>query len=127
MTERKAEKTEKKLLACAKAEFLENGFVGANIRTIAQTAGMTTGAIYRYFSDKNALFEAIVGPTAGEIKHYFVELTNHQMSMLEQKEQAAEFTAMEEGMREIVDFIYDRFDVFDLLINHYRVHPTKSG
>ncbi|ANY69894.1 hypothetical protein BBD42_27875 [Paenibacillus sp. BIHB 4019] len=117
MSESKAAKTEKKLLACAKAEFLENGFAGANMRAIAQTAGMTTGAIYRYFADKNALFEAIVGPTANEIKHYFIELTNDQMTMLELKKQAAEFTDMEEGMRGVFDFIYERFDVFDLLIN----------
>jgi hypothetical protein len=34
-------------------------------RGIAAAAGVTTGAIYTYFKDKNALFEAIVDPVCG--------------------------------------------------------------
>jgi AcrR family transcriptional regulator len=117
MTERKAEKTEKKLLAYAKTEFIENGFAGANMRTIAQKAGMTTGAIYRYFSDKNALFAALVGPTADEIKQHFEELAHFQLTMLEQNHKIEEFAKSSDGLLQVVDFIYSRFEVFDLLIN----------
>ncbi|MCM3171411.1 TetR/AcrR family transcriptional regulator [Paenibacillus sp. MER 99-2] len=109
--------TEQKLLSCAKSEFLEKGFLGASMRSIAQKASMTTGAIYRYFPDKNALFEALVKPTADEISAYFEEISSYQLQLLEYNETVLEYESMQKGMLQIVDFIYDRFDIFDLLIN----------
>ena len=52
--------TKKKLLESAKKEFLEKGYMGASLRTIAANAGVTTGAMYRHFKDKDALFCALV-------------------------------------------------------------------
>ena len=52
--------TKKKLLESAKKEFLEKGFMNASLRTIAANAGVTTGAMYRHFKDKNAFFCALV-------------------------------------------------------------------
>ena len=51
-----------KILACAKAEFLEKGFGEASLRTIASKAGTTTGSIYSRFGGKEGLFGAIVEP-----------------------------------------------------------------
>ena len=59
MSESAAE-TKKKLLESAKKEFLEKGFNGASLRSIAANAGVTTGAMYRHFKDKNAFFCALV-------------------------------------------------------------------
>lgn len=36
---------------------------------------MTTGAIYTYFKDKNALFEAIVTPVCERVKSMFTNLS----------------------------------------------------
>ena len=44
----------------AKAEFLEKGFPKASLRTIVKEAGVTTGALYGYYSSKEALFDALV-------------------------------------------------------------------
>ena len=52
--------TKKKILDSAMAEFLEKGFMNASLRTIAANAGLTTGAMYRHFKDKDALFCALV-------------------------------------------------------------------
>ena len=52
--------TKKKILDSAMAEFLEKGFMNASLRTIASNAGLTTGAMYRHFKDKDALFCALV-------------------------------------------------------------------
>lgn len=49
-----------KLIACAKKEFLEKGFVKASLRSISAAAGMTTGAVYFFCKDKNGLFGAVV-------------------------------------------------------------------
>ena len=52
--------TKQKILESAKKEFLEKGFSAASLRTIASNAGLTTGAMYRHFKDKDALFCALV-------------------------------------------------------------------
>ena len=55
-----ATETKKKLLESAKKEFLEKGFMGASLRTIAANAGVTTGAMYRHFKDKDDFFCTLV-------------------------------------------------------------------
>ena len=39
-------------------EFVDRGFSGANMRGIAQRAGVSVGVIYKYFSDKDSFFRA---------------------------------------------------------------------
>ena len=49
-----------KLIICAKKEFMEKGFKKASLRAISSAAGLTTGAVYFFFKDKNGLFGAVV-------------------------------------------------------------------
>lgn len=49
-----------KILICSKEEFLKKGFKDASLRNIAKNANVTTGAIYRYFKDKDAIFVTLV-------------------------------------------------------------------
>ena len=55
-----SQETKSKILQSAKKEFLEKGFMNASLRTIASNAGLTTGAMYRHFENKDALFCALV-------------------------------------------------------------------
>ena len=52
--------TQEKILCAAKAEFLKKGFQTASLRAIVKAAGVTTGALYGYYSSKEALFDALV-------------------------------------------------------------------
>ena len=52
--------TRTKLLASAKKEFLTKGYMQASLRSICQNAGVTTGALYFFFQDKEDLFVALV-------------------------------------------------------------------
>jgi len=52
--------TREKLLLCAKKEFMEKGFQNASLRQICSQAGVTTGAVYFFFKDKDGLFAALV-------------------------------------------------------------------
>ena len=56
-----------RLIECAKKEFLEKGFAKASLRQIAAEAGLTTGAVYFFFKDKNGLFGAVVEKTLTRI------------------------------------------------------------
>jgi AcrR family transcriptional regulator len=51
----------KRILAAAQACFVKSGFQAASMATIAETAGMSPGLIYRYFENKNAIILAIIG------------------------------------------------------------------
>lgn len=68
--------TKVKLLASAKKEFLSVGYDKASLRRICKNIGVSTGALYFFFDDKAALFDALVGKTA---KH-LIELLNVQIT-----------------------------------------------
>ena len=55
-----------RILAAAEQEFKING-VGASVRVISENAGISLGNIYRYFSNKDALFCAVLRPVVEEI------------------------------------------------------------
>ena len=80
MSESAAE-TKKRLLESAKKEFLEKGFNGASLRTIAANAGVTTGAMYRHFKDKDAFFCALVDDVIDYVMHMvaLANTDNHQL------------------------------------------------
>ncbi len=60
--------TKKKLIECAKKEFIEKGFMKASLRNICKNAGVTTGAMYFFFKDKEELFESVVGKQLMELE-----------------------------------------------------------
>ncbi len=49
-----------RILNAARVCFVKHGFNAASIATIAETAGMSPGLIYRYFESKNTIILAII-------------------------------------------------------------------
>lgn len=105
-----------RILLCAKEEFLRNGFQKASLRTIARNAGTSTGSIYTRFGDKQELFDALVGDTAQGLIRWFQDShqTYHQLPVLQQSQEA--FTYGEDKFVWLVDYIYDHYDEFRLII-----------
>src|SRR5262245_19613352 len=58
-TAAEAEQTRLAILTAARAAFAEQGFAAASTTTIAAAAGVTRGALYYHFADKNELFRAV--------------------------------------------------------------------
>lgn len=52
--------TRRALIAAARRQFAEKGYSATNTPDIVEEAGVTRGALYHHFSDKQALFEAVV-------------------------------------------------------------------
>lgn len=71
--EEKSTVTLEKIQQAAMEEFSEKGFQGASLRQIVKQAGVTTGALYGYFSGKEALFASIVEPHAAALMGRFME------------------------------------------------------
>ncbi len=62
MNDERRKQTEQKLIESGKAEFLEKGYAKANLRDICKAAGVTTGAFYFSFENKEALLTSILAP-----------------------------------------------------------------
>ena len=61
--------TREKLLICAKEEFMEKGFQNASLRKICSKAGVTTGAVYFFFGDKEGLLTGLVDDVYQSVMH----------------------------------------------------------
>lgn len=113
---RDKEATRKKILQVGKEEFLSKGFKDAYLRDIAKKAGVTTGAIYGHYADKEALFCAIVQPVADE----FIELQekSHTGYLSLPEEELLSAQDPYAPVQQLINYIYDHFDIFKLLICH---------
>lgn len=79
--------TTEKIKQAAIEEFLDKGYAGASLRRICSRAGVTTGAMYFCFDNKEALFRAILEPL---IFQYEKLLAEYMQIELEQPERAEE-------------------------------------
>lgn len=110
--------TRAKLLASAKEEFLEKGYMQASLRNICKNAGVTTGALYFFFKDKEDLFASLVEkPLSGlyEIMkaHYMDEMEVSPEEALKMQE----FSGDLEAARQILHYMYQYYDEFQLLLS----------
>lgn len=69
-----AEAQRARILAAAQKCFVEQGFHAAAMATIAETAGMSAGLIYRYFESKDAIVLAIIERELQERRARIAEL-----------------------------------------------------
>lgn len=108
--------TKEKLLACAKQEFLEKGYMKASLRSICKKANVTTGALYFFFENKGDLLSTLVKDTLNGLMeqvsaHLHMEIdTNAQTAM--------EGDASEDirAAKEILHYLYQHYDLVLILL-----------
>lgn len=108
--------TREKLLDSAKHEFLEKGYMKASLRTICKNAGVTTGALYFFFQDKEDLLKQLVEEP---LKGLALIVKQHLSEELEMESPVLEIDADSRDIaaaREIVQFMYLHYDVFLILL-----------
>lgn len=106
-----------RLLEAAKSEFLEKGYEGASLRSIAARANSSKGAIYVRYSDKAALFDAVVDPAIdGLCDSLAVELGGYESLSADEKVVTRD-TYADKGIEGIVDYIYNHFDEFKIVVD----------
>ncbi|WP_099469557.1 TetR/AcrR family transcriptional regulator [Konateibacter massiliensis] len=104
------------ILEAAKAEFLEKGFQTASLRNIVKNAGVTTGAFYGYFSNKEALFAALVEKHASVIMGQFMRTQEDFVKLPEEEQPDNMGKASGDCLEWMVDYIYEHFDIFKLIV-----------
>lgn len=118
------EYTHAKLLQCGRDAFRSEGFEKANVRRISHAAGVTTGAFYKHFADKEALFAELVEPVAAMIRDSYQHGEEKGFATYgedfpitpEQITQALRDKA--QGTLETVSALYEHKESFELLMFH---------
>ena len=111
--------TKERLIVSAKKEFMEKGYMKASLRTICKNAGVTTGALYFFFQDKEDLFASIVEPPFLELIQILDEHLEEDEGLVSLKKWRNlqdlyhDHGDLEEG---IVHHLYSNYDSFILLL-----------
>lgn len=113
---KKDQEVYEKILACAKAEFIEKGYLNASLRNIANAAKTTTGSIYSSFKDKQGLFEAIVDAHYQHIMNLYISAQESfkELDKKEQMEHMSEYSG--DAMEQMLVFCYKDIPLSKLLI-----------
>jgi len=98
-----------KIIRAAYDEFLSHGFRDASLHTIADKAGVTTGAIYTRYKNKDALFTSLLGG--------FMSSLNGLFAPAAEKYAQAGISGSPEDMLNAIAFEEQVY--FDLLTDHY--------
>lgn len=108
--------TRQKLLASAKEEFLEKGFLKASLRNICKNAGVTTGALYFFFKDKEALFGALVEEPVQQLMEMMTRHYEGEAIEMLTTGTKADFADDYNTMGMLLHYMYSYYDEFQLVI-----------
>ena len=102
-------KTKTQLMKCAKKEFMEKGFQGASLRSICQKAGVTTGALYFFFQDKDDLFCEVVGDFMDRLnviirEHFSFEVQEMKSGRATEHDERSDFESMAQIVHELYTY-----------------------
>lgn len=109
----KNENADNRIIEVATKEFLEKGYNNASLRFIAAKAGITTGALFRRYESKDALFCSLT--------QCIVDETNKAFSKLKPLYYAAKniddmIKAMQTESETILQIMFDHYDAAVLLM-----------
>lgn len=110
---RDPDRTRRRILAAALAEFSAKGFAGARVDAIARRARGNKRMLYHYFGDKEALFTAVLRRKMAERRAWGAALPNDPAERLPFWFQAAcedlawsrllEWEALQDNAKEVID------------------------
>ena len=103
--------TNAKIITCMRDEFLTWGYEKASLNRIAKKVGITTAGLYKHFDGKEAMFGFLIKDTMEDLARLQDE-SSSQMS----GDVTVYSPFREENMIPLVDFIYDHYEGFKLLI-----------
>lgn len=109
--------TKERLLEHAKKEFMEKGYAQASLRNICKNAEVTTGALYFFFVNKEALFADFVENPLRELyeminRHYQQEIKQIEAGTLKRCGYAYHYKTA----KQMLHYMYGNYDAFILLI-----------
>jgi AcrR family transcriptional regulator len=110
----RGQRTLRKILDAARAEFGERGFGDSSIVGITQRAGVALGTFYTYFDSKEALFQALVRDMSAQVRDQVAPALRDSADAID-----AEGRALESFLR----FAREHRDVYRLIDEAEFVEP----
>ena len=107
-----------RILASAREEFLSKPYEQVSLREICQKAGVTTGAFYNRYKNKEELFDALVEPTLETLKSYSDGIESFNYDPLDNQDMRQIWELTPETQRQTVEMLYDDYERFRLLLCH---------
>lgn len=109
--------TKAKLLESARKEFMEKGYMHASLRSICKNAGVTTGALYFFFKEKEDLFASLV---EGPLNMLYDTMNNHYQGELLRAEKgilvSEDFSEDLNTAKQIIHYLFKYHDEFILIV-----------
>ena len=106
-----------RILACGKDCFLKYTFKSAPLRKIVAEAGVTTGAFYGYFANKEELFYALTDETAKGLMELLNSVASDMDTFPPEEKVFKMCGAYISRIPEIVDYLLEHRDEMRLLIS----------
>ncbi|MBU9713848.1 TetR/AcrR family transcriptional regulator [Evansella tamaricis] len=82
-----SEAKQKKIIESALTEFAEKGYTSANINIIAEKAGVSIGAMYKYFENKEDLYMKIIAYAVEKLNGVLGEIVTSHGNLIVKIEQ----------------------------------------
>jgi AcrR family transcriptional regulator len=105
---KKGQATRARVLEASSVVFARDGYVEARMLDVAAEAGVSNGALYRYFENKTEVFAALVA----NLHEEFFELSGHTEHSLEHEP----LEALTEANRGYIEHYYANRDVLRALV-----------
>ena len=110
------ESIDPRLLESARKEFMEHGFLKAELKNICDNAGITTGAVYKRYKGKEELFCAVVKDTADTLDDFVSLRTQLEFSNMNDKEVCETWIMNERFVLDLFRMLWKIRDDFVLLL-----------
>ena len=105
-----------RLLESARKEFMEKGFIKAELKTICENAKITTGAVYKRYKGKEELFSAVVEEAVATLDRFVSERTDVDFSSMSDEEVRNTWIMKEKYILDVFRILWDIREEFVLLL-----------
>ncbi len=107
-----------RILNSAKEEFLSKPYEKVSLREVCSRAGVTTGAFYKRFKNKEELFDAVVAETVALVRMYCDQTEAVSYERMNNDELRMIWEMTPDQQRDTMNLLYDNYDGFWLLLCH---------
>lgn len=109
--------SKQEILNIAKQMFLEKGYKDTSLRKIVKLAGVTTGAFYSHFKDKEELFKFLVQPAIDNLEYLYKDALSLYDGTIDEPKVLQDILWEQSKIRmsNHIDDIFNNYDAFKLL------------
>ncbi len=102
-----------RIMAAARAEFLEMGYEKASMRSIGDRCNMTAAGIYRHCKDKEDLFDQLVSPAVANLDSW---AKAHMMRYEEPVKKGRKLVWQDSNIDMMRELVYPNMEDYHLLV-----------